>query len=580
MATATGWFSNALRASLVGLALAATSAWADPPARVGRISDTAGTVWFYEPEQGEWVHARRNRPVTDGDRFATERGARVEVQIGSATVRLGGNTEASFDDLDDDQIRLNLKQGSVALQLRRDELARDVAVTTPQGRFEPLRAGRYRVDAEERSVFGATLSGAMRYESRDSALTIETGQRAEFWKERGDTTHYAWTGLPNDGFSDWVAREEREDRDQRYASPEMTGAEDLDRHGRWDRHADYGTIWYPHHVGAGWAPYRDGHWAYVRPWGWTWVDNAAWGFAPFHYGRWVHHYGRWGWVPGQVVARPVYSPALVGWIGNGNLSVSINLGHPGYVGWVPLSPYDAYHPHYHVSPRYIRSVNSPYQHWHRGRHDQYHDPRRDPVMAGAVSYTNQGVAGGVTVVSRDVLRQRQPLTQGNLAPLGSLGQVSQWQRVQPEAPAVMAAPRAINVAPPPAVFRNDDGREGVRRGPAQMIPQPSATQQMPVAPTVRPTQPAVVSLPAATVTQPGPIPVPSAVSNVVVQPGPIPVPSGVAGAIVQQQREAQRRHSAQHAEREERQVRAQEQEQRRQQVHRMERHLPGQQRHN
>ena len=24
------------------------------------------------------------------------------------------------------------------------------------------------------------------------------------------------------------------------------------------------------------------------PWGWTWVDDAPWGFAPFHYGRWVN----------------------------------------------------------------------------------------------------------------------------------------------------------------------------------------------------------------------------------------------------------------------------------------------------
>jgi hypothetical protein len=613
MGTASRWFSNALKTSLIGLALAATTVWADPPGRVGRISDTAGTVWFYEPEQGEWVAARRNRPVTDGDRFATERGARVEVQIGSATVRLGGGTEASFDELDDEHIRLQLTRGSAALQLRRDELAREVAVITPQGRFEPLRSGRYRVDVEERSVFGATLAGAMRYEARDSALTIESGQRAEFWRERGDSTHYAWTDLPNDNFAEWVRREEREDRDQRYASPEMTGADDLHRHGNWERHADYGTIWYPHSVGAGWAPYRDGQWAYVRPWGWTWVDNAAWGFAPFHYGRWVHHRGRWGWIPGQMVARPVYSPALVGWIGNGNVSVSINVGHPGYVGWVPLSPYDLYRPYYTVSPRYIHSVNVPYQHWHRGPR---HIPGREPVMAGAVPYTNQGVAGGVTVVSRDVLRQRQPITQGSVAPVAN---VSQWQRVQPEAPAVMATPRAAGITPPPTVFRNDDGREGVRRGPSRdpsrdsssqvlIAPQTAPTLQaaqpnpipMPSArPQTPPQTPAVVSLPAATVTQPRPnaapiqvpqpqqqqqqpIPIPTAPSARVQAPAVVSLPANTVvqphpGVVAQQ--EAQRRHAAQNNEREQREARAQEQQQRREQVRRMERHAPGQQRH-
>ena len=69
------------------------------------------------------------------------------------------------------------------------------------------------------------------------------------------------------------------------------------------------AVWYPN-VYPGWAPYREGHWAWVEPWGWTWVDDAPWGFAPFHYGRWVNVGGRWGWVPGPVaVASGVCSGA-------------------------------------------------------------------------------------------------------------------------------------------------------------------------------------------------------------------------------------------------------------------------------
>ncbi len=41
-----------------------------------------------------------------------------------------------------------------------------------------------------------------------------------------------------------------------------------------------GTVWYPQSVPTNWAPYRDGHWAYVAPWGWTWIDDAPWGFNP------------------------------------------------------------------------------------------------------------------------------------------------------------------------------------------------------------------------------------------------------------------------------------------------------------
>ena len=63
------------------------------------------------------------------------------------------------------------------------------------------------------------------------------------------------------------------------------------------RQPEYGQVWYPQ-VAPDWVPYREGSWAYVAPWGWTWVDSEPWGFAPFHYGRWADIGGRWGWVPG------------------------------------------------------------------------------------------------------------------------------------------------------------------------------------------------------------------------------------------------------------------------------------------
>jgi len=39
------------------------------------------------------------------------------------------------------------------------------------------------------------------------------------------------------------------------------------------------------------------------------MDDAPWGFAPFHYGRWVYIETVWVWVPGPIVVRPVYAPA-------------------------------------------------------------------------------------------------------------------------------------------------------------------------------------------------------------------------------------------------------------------------------
>jgi hypothetical protein len=86
-------------------------------------------------------------------------------------------------------------------------------------------------------------------------------------------------------------------------------------------------------VTADWAPYRDGHWAWVDPWGWTWVDDAPWGFAVSHYGRWANIGNRWGWVPGPARTRAYYAPALVAFVGGNNFSVSVSSGNVGAVGW-------------------------------------------------------------------------------------------------------------------------------------------------------------------------------------------------------------------------------------------------------
>ena len=141
-----------------------------------------------------------------------------------------------------------------------------------------------------------------------------------------------------DGFDAWSAeRDRRYDRARStaYVSRQMIGYPDLDEYGRWETSGEYGALWYPSSVPGDWAPYRYGRWSWVGGWGWTWVDDAPWGYAPFHYGRWVYVGQRWGWAPGGYVARPMWSPAMVGWYGGDGWSFSVSYGAPVY-GWVPL----------------------------------------------------------------------------------------------------------------------------------------------------------------------------------------------------------------------------------------------------
>ncbi|HYJ99778.1 MAG TPA: DUF6600 domain-containing protein, partial [Burkholderiaceae bacterium] len=162
-------------------------------------------------------------------------------------------------------------------------------------------------------------------------------------------------------------------------------------------HPEYGPVWAPTTVVAGWAPYRYGHWTWMSPWGWTWVDDAPWGFAPFHYGRWVVVGGRWCWAPGRYVARPVYAPALVAWIGHGHVSA----GAP-VVGWVPLAPREPYYPHYARGGGYWKSVNSAHLHLFPSA-----TPRTIPTRA--IRYANQGVPGGLSAVPSTALVSRRPI---------------------------------------------------------------------------------------------------------------------------------------------------------------------------
>lgn len=103
----------------------------------------------------------------------------------------------------------------------------------------------------------------------------------------------------------------------------------LEGHGQWVDDPAYGTIWVPAstEVGSDFVPYTTGgHWTYDDTTNYVWVSDYSWGWAPFHYGRWVHvsHHG-WAWIPGRT-----YAGAWVVWR-SGDADY-------GYVGWAPAGP--------------------------------------------------------------------------------------------------------------------------------------------------------------------------------------------------------------------------------------------------
>ena len=370
--------------SLLALWLLAGAALAqdDPPGRVGRVTALQGEVWIQEPERGEWIAALPNRPFTGGERLATGPSGAAELRIGSTTVFLGGQTEFEALRLDDERLQFRLQRGQMALRVPSPEVAAELEVQHPEARFRPLRPGFYRIDRLAAASDVTVWRGELQVEAHNLSLALHAGQRAAFWREGtlGDTTRQ-WLTPQQDEFALAV---QRQDQALAQLAPsdlvpaEMTGIEDLQRYGSWNAHPEFGAVWVPSAVVAGWAPYRQGQWVWQRPWGWTWVDAAPWGFAPFHYGRWLWWGNRWCWTPGPRVARPVFAPALVGWVGAPPAPGGARGGRPPPAnGWVPLGPREVYRPDYRASPRHAQRLN-PYP----------------PVQTPA--FANRGVPGAAT----------------------------------------------------------------------------------------------------------------------------------------------------------------------------------------
>jgi hypothetical protein len=307
----------------------------------------------------DWSAATLNYPVTTGDEFRTAGDARAEVHVGSSAVRLASQTFADFVDLSDHRTLIRLTQGSLYLRLRPPASGDVYEVDTPQGRLSLRDAGHYRVDVTPdgaRSTLTVRDGDAEVTAGGGTMVLVRPGQSVTL---TGPNSASVVALASVDDWERWCdGRDRAEDGSMslRYLSPAYVGFETLDDFGTWEVDAGFGPVWVPR-VAAGWAPYRMGRWLWQDPWGWTWIDEEPWGFAPFHYGRWTFLRNRWAWVPGEIVAAPVYAPALVAFVGGSGFDVSLSLGAGGGVGWFPLAPGEPYAPAYRVSQTYIRDIN-------------------------------------------------------------------------------------------------------------------------------------------------------------------------------------------------------------------------------
>jgi hypothetical protein len=443
-----------------------------------------GSVSFQPAGEGDWVGAVPNRPLTTGDQLWSDESSRAELQLGSAVIRLGPMTGFSFLDLDDHTVQVQLTAGAINVTVRRLHEDDDFEIDTPNQAFTIFQPGHYRVEVgadgnytiiSVREGDGESTGGGQSYELRG-------GQRATL---SGTDQLYADVEelYGPDDFDSWSeSRDHRFDysRSARYLSPDVVGYEDLDDYGDWRDDPANGHIWFPNRVDAGWAPYHVGHWAWISPWGWTWVDDNSWGYAPFHYGRWINVEGRWGWVAGPPAVQAVYAPALVVFIGGGPG------GWGGNVGWFPLGPREVFVPSYHVSEAYVTRVNVSSTTVNVTQvTNVYHTTiiNNNTTTITNITYANRNVQGAVMVVPQHAFVSAQPVAaarvQVSAAQIAS-APMSARVAVVPTRESVLGAKAATAghvTAPPPAVAN----RQVVAKKTPPPPPVPFAKQQQALA---------------------------------------------------------------------------------------------------
>src|SRR5271165_4482540 len=406
-------FCGALLALSLFLALPAQADDDDPPSRVARMNYAQGSVSFQPGGEGDWVEAVPNRPLTTGDNLWADKNARAELHVGSTAIYLGGETSVTFLELNDRTLQLRLASGTLMLRVRHFDDDDAVEVDTPNLAFRVQRNGEYRVnvDADGHTSVIDVFTGRGEAIGGGNNYTIVANQQARFGGD--EQLSYDIDQLPAPaGFDDWAFdRDRHEDRSEsaNYVSREMTGYEDLDDYGRWSYEGNYGPVWVPTGMAVGWAPYRYGHWVWVAPWGWTWVDDQPWGFAPFHYGRWCRVREGWGWVPGPVVVRPVYAPALVAFVGGGGFGLSVFAG--GGVAWFPLGPGEVFVPAYHVSRGYVNQVNvtNTVVNVTKVTNVYNYYTVHNNTNITRVTYINQTAPNAMTAVSRETFVNARPV---------------------------------------------------------------------------------------------------------------------------------------------------------------------------
>jgi hypothetical protein len=426
----------------MALLLAGTMAWAqenqppdggpDTPAGPGRgvarISLMNGDVSVRRGDSGEVSAAAVNAPLSGGDTLLTSSAARAELQFDGANIaRVAANSEVRMGDLQYRHNQIQIALGLVTFTVLRNSQG-ESEIDTPNVAVHPRGQGAYRILVREDGTSEITVRGGEAdVSTAQGSQVLKAGQTMMVRGSQAEAEFQVVSASQQDEWDRWNAERDRHlmsATSTRYVNPDVYGAEDLDSYGHWVNDGSYGSVWAPT-VSPDWAPYREGRWVWVGDYGWTWASSDPWGWAPYHYGRWYRASFGWAWWPGPAYGPCYWSPALVGFFGfGGGGGFGFGFGH---VGWVPLAPFETFHPW-----------------WGRGGF-------RNTVIVNNIniynSYRNARVVGGVSAVNAGNFgRGGGRFSAVNASELRNAGMVRGVLPVTPERSSLRFSERSVNMA--------------------------------------------------------------------------------------------------------------------------------------
>ncbi len=423
---------------------------------VARISLINGDVSVRRGDSGEWVAGVINAPLLTDDRISTGANSRAEVEFDSSNVlRIGGNAEVRLAQLESGIYHLEIAKGTVTYRVLHASTA-SVELDTPSVSVRPSREGSYRISVNDAGESEITArAGDVEVFTPRGSQWVYNGQTMMVRGNASDPEFQMVTALSYDDWDRWNDTRDRallQSTSAQYVPQGVYGTEDLDNSGTWANVPPYGYVWRPTVVAAGWSPYRYGRWVWEDWYGWVWVSYDPWGWAPYHYGRWFFDagYGGWMWYPGAFGVRAYWSPALVGFFGFGRgVGFGVGFGF-GNIGWVPLAPFEAFHPWW---GRGLNGVGS----FNRGINFSN--------VNVTSAYRNARVANGISAVSAEDFRNGRfsGVQRVSGAQVGVAGSIRGQMPVGPS-----TASRRFSDRPPANIAHSSDNARFFSRGQQTM----------------------------------------------------------------------------------------------------------------